>query len=34
MCKVTLKISEDVMVEFLFSMAAETTNDSPALYGG
>ena len=34
MCKVTLKISEDVMVESLFSMAATKTNDSPALYGG
>ena len=34
MCKVTLKISEDAMAESLFSMAAEKTNDSPALYGG
>ena len=34
MCKVTRKVSEDVMVESLFSMAAEKTNDSPALYGG
>ena len=34
MCKVTLKISEDVMVESLFSMAATKTNESPTLYGG
>ena len=34
MIKVSLKTSEDVTLESLFSMASENSNDSPALSGG